>query len=253
MTWPVALAYAIEGPQEAPVVVLAHAIGTSRAMWGQQIPILAADWRVITVDLRGHGASPVPLGPYRMDDLGGDLIALLDRLGVERASICGLSLGGMAALEAAVLAPGRVDRLVVLGVVTHPASPTAWLDRAHAVRAGGTAAIADLVIERWGYLDREPDIQRVIREMLLATDAEGYASCCEAIAAMDLRADLGHVSAPTLVLTGSHDPAAPPSTASEVAGLLRDASVGIVDGAAHLANVEQPRAVTEAIVRHLRG
>ena len=227
MTGPVGLDHTVGGSPDAPVVVLVHAIGTSRVMWDPQVRPLEAAWRLVTVDLRGHGSSPVPVGPYRIDDLGGDLIALLDQLAIDRASICGVSLGGMVALWVAAHAPERVDRLVVAGVVARPVSPEAWLERARMVRNGGTAAVADLVVDRWGYTDRDPEIERFVRALLRTTPAEGYASCCEAIATMDLWPDLRQVAAPTLVLTGSDDPAAPPSAAAGVASSVGDATLKI--------------------------
>lgn len=252
MTDPVDLRYAVDGPADAPVVILAHAIGMTMDMWDPQLAALATGWRVVRIDQRGHGGSPVPAGPYELADLGTDLIRVLDRLAIEDATICGLSLGGMVGLWVAAHAPERVDRLIAACAVARPVSPGAWLDRAQAVRSGGTIAVADLVVERWGYTDRDPALETYIRTRLAATPAEGYAGCCEALAGMDLTEDLGRVVAPTLLLAGSDDPAAPPPVVAEMAGAMADARVQVVDGAAHLLNVEQPGVVTEAILKHLR-
>jgi 3-oxoadipate enol-lactonase len=240
-----------DGPENGPVVVLIHAIGTSMRMWDPQVKALARAHRVMRLDLRGHGRSPVPPGPYAIADLADDVVALLDHLDVERASICGLSLGGMVGLWMAANAPERVDRLVAACVVAKPVSPAAWNDRAAAVRSGGPSAVSDLVVERWGYGERDPEIARLIREMLAATPAEGYAGCCEAVATMDLRDDLTRIRASTLLLAGREDPAAPPMAAAEMATSVSDAEVRIIEGAAHLANVERPDAVTDAILQHL--
>lgn len=248
----VGLHHRVDGPADAPVVILIHAIGTSMTMWTPQVGALELEHRVVRLDLRGHGNSPAPAGPYSLADLSGDVVRVLDDLDVERASICGLSLGGLVGLWIAANDPARIDRLVAACAIARPASPEAWLDRARMVREGGTAAVSDLVVERWGYADRDPEIGRLIREMLAATPPEGYASCCEAIATMDLRADLSRIMAPTLLLAGREDPAAPPSAALEMATSMPDARVEIVEGAAHLANVERPAAVTEAILQHLR-
>jgi 3-oxoadipate enol-lactonase len=221
-------------------------------MWASQVPALAVDYRVISVDLRGHGRSPVPAGPYSLGELAGDVIAVLDRRGVERASVCGLSLGGMVGLTIAAIAPDRLDHLVAACVVAVPAAPAAWHERAQHVLAGGSAAVSDLVIERWGYRDRAPEIAQLVREMLAATPREGYAGACEAIANMDLRPALPLVAASTLLLAGSDDPAAPASVAQEMAAAMPDARVGVVEGAAHLLNVEAPTATTAAILTHLR-
>jgi pimeloyl-ACP methyl ester carboxylesterase len=152
-----------DGPPGAPVVVLSHAIGTDLSIWQAQAGALARDWRVVRYDHRGHGASPVPPGPYAIAELGEDLLRLLDRVGAERASICGLSLGAMTALWVAAHAPDRVDRVVACSLICRPASPTAWAERAATVRRGGVAAIADMVVERWGYRDRRPDLAGVVR------------------------------------------------------------------------------------------
>jgi 3-oxoadipate enol-lactonase len=248
----VALHHWVNGPEGAPSVVLIHAIGTSMQMWASQVPALSRDHRVISLDLRGHAGSPVPSGPYAMGELAGDVIALLDRLDIERASVCGLSLGGMVGLTMAAVAPDRLDRLIAACVVAVPAAPDAWRDRAQSVMAGGSAAVSDLVVERWGYRNRAPEIAQLVRDMLAATPPDGYAGCCEAIAGMDLRPALPLVSAPTLLLAGSDDPAAPASVAAEMAAAMPDARVDVIEGAAHLLNVEAPTATTEAILEHLR-
>lgn len=248
----VALHHRVDGPEGAPVVVLVHAIGTSMQMWALQVPALSGDYRVISVDLRGHGRSPAPPGPYAMGELARDVIAVLDRLDIERASVCGLSLGGMVALTMAAIVPDRLDRLVAACVIAVPAAPAAWHERAQSALVGGSAAVSDLVVERWGYRDRAPEVAQLVRDMLAATPPEGYAGSCEAIANMDLRPALPLVAAPTLLLAGSDDPAAPASVAHEMAAAMPDARVDVIEGAAHLLNVEAPTATTEAILKHLR-
>lgn len=252
MTQVIDLHHRVEGPDGAPDLVLLHAIGTSLQMWAPQLPELSQEHRVISVDLRGHGRSPVPPGPYTMDELAGDVIALLDRLEIERASICGLSLGAMVGITLAAIAPERVDRLVAACVVAVPSSPTAWHERAQRMLAGGAAAISDLVVERWGYRDRGPSIAALVLDMLAGTPPDGYAGCCEAIAGMDLRPALPLVTAPALLLAGGEDPGAPPSVALEIAAAMPNARVTVIDGAAHLVNVEAATATTEAILEHLR-
>jgi 3-oxoadipate enol-lactonase len=153
----------------------------------------------------------------------------------------------MVGLWVAAHAPDRVDRLVACCVVARPASPAAWLDRAAAVRRGGVGAVSDLVVERWGYDGRDPALAQRVRDMLEATPAEGYAACCDAIAALDLEADLPRVAAPTLVLAGADDSAAPPDEGRRIASRIPGARGAIIDRSSHLANVEQPQAVSDAI------
>jgi 3-oxoadipate enol-lactonase len=248
---PVEVHHLVEGPVGAPVVIMAHAIGTDLSIWDAQASALAGRWRVLRYDGRGHGASPVPPGPYGIADLGADLLALMDRLEIERASLCGLSLGSMTALWVAATAPGRVDRVVACSVVARPASPAAWAERAATVRRAGLEAVADLVVDRWGYGDRRPDLADLVRALLLRTPPEGYTSTCEAIEGLDLWPLLGQVRAPTLLVAGGGDPAAPASEASAMAAVMPDAHVDVVDEAGHLLSVERPDAITEAISRHL--
>jgi 3-oxoadipate enol-lactonase len=247
----VAVHHVVDGPAGGPVVVLAHAIGTSLEMWQPQVAALAGHFRLVRYDARGHGRSPVPPGPYEMAELGSDLLALLDRLAVARAHVVGLSLGAMVGLWVASHAPERVDRLVACSVTPRPQQPEAWLARAATVRAGGTDAVVDLVTERWGYLDRAPVLREMVVRMLLATPVEGYAGACEAIARMNLEPDLPSVRARTLLISGSADPAAPPAANTAMAGVLPVARVAVVD-AAHLLNVEQADVVTKLIHDHLR-
>jgi 3-oxoadipate enol-lactonase len=234
--------------------VLSNSLGSTHRMWDAQLADLEQRFRVVRYDTRGHGDSPVPLGPYLIDDLADDLVALLDRLGVERAHLVGLSLGGMTAMKVAARNPDRVDRLVLLctGAQLPPAS--GWTDRAATVRAQGTIAVAPAVVERWftaEHLAAHPDIRHRHESMVAATPAEGYASCCEAIAALDLRDELSLIIAPTLAIAGADDPATPPAKLREIADGVKDGRLLIVSHAAHLANAEQPDAVTRAIIEYL--
>jgi 3-oxoadipate enol-lactonase len=251
MTGPVEVHHLAEGPPDAPALILAHAIGTSLLMWEPQARALSGEVRVVRYDQRGHGRSPVPAGPYTIADLGGDLLALMDRQAIERAAICGQSLGAMTALWVAAHAPERVERIVASGVIARPSSPQAWAERAGLVRRNGTAAVVDLVLERWGYRDRDPRMAALVRDALLATPAEGYAACCDAIKVMDLEPDLPAIAAPTLIVAGADDPAAPPAEAQRIAALIPGAAVRVIPGVGHLPNVERPEAVTAAIREHL--
>jgi 3-oxoadipate enol-lactonase len=243
----------IEGPEDAPVLVLSNSLGTSLAMWDEQASALSERFRLLRYDHRGHGGSPVPPGPYTVEYLGRDVIALLDRLEVERFSFCGLSLGGMVGMWLASEAPERVERLVVCCTSARFA-PDTFDSRARTVRAEGVHAIADAVVERWFtpafHEGRREAVERA-RRMLLDTPAEGYAGCCEAVRDADLSDRLGAISASTLVIAGADDPAAPPEGAELIRASIPDASLEVISGAAHLANIEQPEAVTQAILDHL--
>lgn len=244
----------VEGPANRPVVVLSNSLGTTFRMWDSQIDKLQHRFRVVRYDMRGHGASAVPSGPYSIDDLADDLVAVLDAFDFQRVHLVGLSLGGMVALRVAARNPERVNRLAVLCTAALLPPPSAWIQRAAAVRAHGSGTVAAAVAARWftkGYLAAHPAAKVAAEAMVAATPVEGYAGCCEAIAAVDLRSDLASITAPTLAIAGADDPATPPACLAEIATGMPDARLLVVPHAAHLANVERPEAITHALIEHL--
>jgi 3-oxoadipate enol-lactonase len=251
----VALHHRIEGPEDAPVLVLSNSLGTTLEMWRDQAPALRERFRLVRYDHRGHGGSRVPPGPYAMDDLGRDVLALLDGLGVKRFSFCGLSIGGMVGMWLASEAPERVERLVLC--CTAPGfDPDAYSTRARTVREHGVAEVADAVLERWftpAFREDHPDVLEWAGRMLRETPPEGYAGCCEAISAADLGERLGDIRAPTLIIAGAEDAAAPPGRSESIRDSVPDARLEILSPAAHLANVERSEAMTEAILEHLQA
>ncbi|ANW65029.1 3-oxoadipate enol-lactonase [Mycobacterium sp. djl-10] len=244
----------VTGPQDAPAVVLSNSLGSTHRMWDPQLTELERRFRVVRYDTRGHGRSPVPAGPYSIDDLADDLVALLDRLSVPRAHLVGLSLGGMTAMRVASRHPDRVGSLALLCTGAQLPPAQTWTERAALVRTQGSAAVADAVVQRWftpGFLDAHPEQRDTYRQMVAATPDEGYAACCEAIADMDLRDELHRVTAPTLAIAGADDPATPPATLEAVTARIPGAQLLTVDDAAHLANAEQPDIITPALITHL--
>jgi 3-oxoadipate enol-lactonase len=247
--------FIVSGQINGPVVVLSNSLGSTHRMWNAQMVALERRFRVVRYDTRGHGVSPVPEGPYSIDDLADDVVALLDRLGVDSAHLIGLSLGGMTVLRLAARNPERVRRLAVLCSAAQLPPATAWTDRAALVRAEGAAAIAAPVVQRWftsAYLEEHPDERTEWERMVGATSAEGYASCCEAIANLDLREGLSAVAAPSLVVAGADDPATPPAKLEEITAGIPNARLLVVPRAAHLANAERPDVITPALLEHLR-
>jgi 3-oxoadipate enol-lactonase len=220
-------------------------------MWDPQVSALSAHFRLVRYDRRGHGRSPVPPGPYSIEDLGRDALALLDGLGTERVSFCGLSIGGMVGMWLASEAPERVHRLVLC--CTAPILPprAQWLERAARVRARGVSSIADTVVTRWFTSDAPRSLRETFRTMLVGTPAEGYAGCCEALADLDLRERLVAIEAPTLIVTGAEDPVAPPDKGELLANSISGARHVTVAGAAHIANAEQPATFTQHVLDHL--
>ncbi len=238
----------------APWLVLANSIGTDLHLWDAQLPALTPHFRVLRYDAPGHGSSGWSARALTIDDLARELLALLDHLHIERASIAGVSLGGMTAMALARLAPERVDRLVLCCTSARLGPASAWHERAARVRAEGMASIVETVLGRWftsPYATGHPDVVARIRAMLLATDPGAYAACCEAIAAMDFLPGLKNVAAPTLVIAAADDPATPPAHGAAIADAIPGARLVVVERAAHLANVERPEVVSGAILAHL--
>jgi 3-oxoadipate enol-lactonase / 4-carboxymuconolactone decarboxylase len=252
---PVELHYEAVGPENGPVLLMGGSLGTSLSMWDPQMPALTADHRVVRFDHRGHGHSPAPPGPYAIADLGADVLALMDRLGVGRADYCGLSVGGMIGQWLAINFPERIERLVLICTAPHMPNGDAFHARAQTVReAGTTEVVADAVIANWfteGYAAAHPNVIGRHRQMLVDTPAEGYAACCEAIAGHDVRAGLGQISAPTLVIAGAQDRAIPPSQGEAITVGVPGAALQILDPAAHIASVERADLVTHLIAAHL--
>ena len=245
------LHYRLDGPHGAPPLLLCNSLGTTLEMWDQQVAPLTAQFRLVRYDRRGHGRSPVPPGPYSLADLGRDVLDLLDDLGIERVSFCGLSIGGMVGMWLASEAPQRIDRLVLCSAAPSLPPREQWLERATRVRAEGVAAIADAALHRW-FTPLAPDsLRQSFRTMLVATPAEGYASCCEALADVDLRDRLGAIEAPTLVVTGDGDPVAPPESGDQLAAAISGARHVTVAGARHISNAEQPSTFTQYVLAHL--
>lgn len=246
--------YVIDGPANAPTVVLAGSLGSTVAMWEPQVVPLATHFRVVRYDARGHGGSPVPPGPYSIDDLADDVVTLLDRLDVARAHVVGLSVGGMTGLRFAARNPHRVDRLAVLCASAYTTPKGPYLERAALVRAQGTAVVADTVVGRWLTDERRaahPEEVAQLVAMVAATPPEGYAATCEAIERMDLRQDLPLITAPTLVIGGADDPSIPPPHQEAIAAAIPGATLHILERAAHLASFERADEVNALLLSHL--
>lgn len=249
-----ALHHEIVGPDSAPPLLLGGSLGTTLRIWDRQLP-LAEGRRLIPFDHRGHGGSPTPAGPYEIADLGRDVLALMDALGLERASYCGLSIGGMVGMWLGINAPGRLDRLVLVCTASHLPPASAWQERAATVLAArGTEPIADAVVDRWltpAFAAARPEVRAELRAMLTSSPADGYAACCGAIERTDLRAELPGIGAPTLVVSGAGDLAAPVEHQARIAAAIEGARHEVIAPAAHVAAVERPEIVNQLIEEHL--
>ncbi len=244
----------IDGRAAGPTVLLANGLGLSLEMWAAQIPALARRFRVVRFDNRGHGGSGLPDGPLTMEAVAADALAVLDAVGAARASIVGLSMGGMLALWLAAHHPDRIDKVVAANL-GGASTAESWNARIAAVKAGGIAAVSQGMAERWftpGFLAASPERVRPILDQLAATSPEGYAAGCAAVRDADVYALLSSVSAPTLVITGRHDRVTAPALGAKIAAGISGARVVDLD-AGHLSNVEQAddftRAATDFLVR----
>jgi 3-oxoadipate enol-lactonase / 4-carboxymuconolactone decarboxylase len=245
------LHYVLEGPADAPVVALGPSLGMTLAMWDEQAAALAGRFRVLRFDHRGHGGSPVPPGPYTVEEMARDVVALLDRLGIERLRYCGLSVGGMVGMWLALDHPARVERLVLCCTSAHMGPPEMWTERAAIVREQGIDPLVEAALERWFTPDAPPAAVAKADAMLRSMDTEGYAGGCEALATHDLRGRLGAIRAPTLAVAGAGDPAAPPAHLEAIRDEIPGARLAIVEGARHLANLERPEELDRLLLDFL--
>jgi 3-oxoadipate enol-lactonase/4-carboxymuconolactone decarboxylase len=221
-----------------------NSIGTTVEMWNAQVRALADRYRCLRYDTRGHGRSPVVDREANIEDLSGDLAGLLDALGIGRAHVAGLSLGGMTAQSFAARFPERTESLTVMATSSY--LPHGWAERIEAVRREGMGAIADAVLARWftpPFREAQPAQVAALRDRFLAMDPAGYAACCAAIRDLDLRGSNAAITAPTLIIAGADDPATPVSMMEEMRDRIPGAELVVVPQAAHILTVEQPEAV----------
>ena len=248
------LTHRVDGPPDAPVLLLGSSLGATADLWAPQLPLLTARFRVVRYEHPGHGGSPTT-DLASIADLGRGVVALLDYLEAPRASLAGISLGGMVSMWVAAHAPERVDRLVLACTSAFLPPTEGWFERAAAVRAAGATSLVPMLQERWFAAGARADRQMLdlVATMLANVDDEGYARCCLAIGAMDLRPDLARIAAPTLVIGGAMDPVCPAAMLLELQAAIPGAALTLLAGASHLANLEAPERFTTAMVDHLVG
>ena len=247
------LSYRIDGPERAPVLVLVNSIGMTATMWEATLPAYARHFRTIRYDQRGHGLSAAPPAPYSMEDLGGDLIALLDELGIKRASICGISLGGLIAMWTGAHHPGRIERLVVACSSAHPNDDAKWTARVMQARAEGMRSVVEQGSKGWftpAFAAANPEILRRLQDVVAKTAVEGYVGCCDALRTVNLLPELSAISAPTLVVAGSHDRGFPIAHAEAIRDGIKNSRLVVLD-AAHIACVEVPEQFAQVTLEHL--
>ncbi|MFD6434617.1 4-carboxymuconolactone decarboxylase [Streptomyces venezuelae] len=246
------LQYRFDGPEDAPVLILGSSLGTTWHMWDRQIPELVKQWRVFRFDMPGHGGAPAhPCGS--VGELADRLLATLDELGVHRFGYAGCAFGGAIGAELALRHPHRVASLALIAASPRFGTADEFRQRGVIVRSNGLDPIARSAPDRWftpGFAAAQPAITDWAVQMVRTTDPGCYIAACEALAAFDVRAELGRIGVPTLVLVGSEDQVTGQGEARTLVAGIPDARLAVVPGASHLAPVEQPAAVTDLLVRH---
>ncbi|MFC9113597.1 4-carboxymuconolactone decarboxylase [Streptomyces sp. NPDC057092] len=251
-TAPNTLQYRFDGPEDAPVLILGPSLGTTWHMWDRQIPELTKQWRVFRFDLPGHGGAPAHPAAS-VTDLATRLLATLEGLGVQRFGYAGCALGGAVGIELALRHPERLASLALIAASPRFGTADEFRQRGVIVRTNGLDPIARSAPERWftgGFAAAQPAITEWAVQMVRTTDPGCYIAACEALASFDVRAGLGSVGVPTLVLVGSEDQVTGPAEARTLVAGIPDARLAVVPGASHLVPVEQPAAVTDLLVRH---
>jgi 3-oxoadipate enol-lactonase / 4-carboxymuconolactone decarboxylase len=248
------LFYRLEGNDGLPQLVLSHSIGTDHQMWEPQVSDLLPHFQVLRLDTRGHGASDAPEGEYSIERLGRDTLALADHLRLSKFAFCGLSLGGAIGQWIALRAPERLSHLVLANTSPRFGPPANWQERIHAVRKGGMAAIADVVIGRFfspRSLAQKNPYAAGILSVLRGTNPNGYMGCCAALRDVDHTQQLGNIKVPTLVITGEMDLATPWSGHGEILAREISGARTVHLSAGHLSNLERPRSFSAALVEFL--
>lgn len=259
LTGPLVTHYDLAGPEGAPVLLLANSLGTSFHVWDAIVPALTTRFRVLRYDMRGHGLTDATALPgdtqgYSISKLAGDALALMDALGIQKAHVVGLSIGGMVAQHLAAHAPGRVDHMVLCDTAAVIGPASVWNDRIVGIRRDGLPAIAPGVMARWfteGFRAARPDLIRGYVNMVARTTLDGYLGCAMAVRDADLRDAGAKITAPVLVIVGDKDPSTPPAAAEALAQGIPGARLEMIADASHIPCVEQPEALTRLILGFL--
>jgi 3-oxoadipate enol-lactonase len=249
------LRYQFDGPAQAPALLFSNSLGTTFRMWDAQLSDFTQQFRILRYDTRGHGESTVSPGPYNIAQLSRDVVHLLDVLSLDRVHFCGISMGGMTGMELASQSPTRVHKLVLCSTAAKIGTPDTWNARIEAVQKGGMKSVAATVIERWftpSFRSAHPDQVAVAQQMLEATNPDGYIANCAAVRDFDFRQSLSSIRVPTLVVSGTHDPVAPPADGH----FLQKSIPGAIYGegpASHISNIEARSDFNQAVLSFLRS
>jgi 3-oxoadipate enol-lactonase len=246
----------VDGDAASPALILSNSLGTTLEMWDPQVDSFFKHHRLIRYDSRGHGGSPVTPGPYSFADLGQDVLAVLDALGIARAAFCGISMGGHTGLWLGINAGSRFNAIAVCNSAAKIGTAQGWNERAAMVREGGQAsmqALSESSPGRWfsaDFVNTHPAQVQRAQAWIAGTAPQGYAACCEALATSDLRGDLSRITTPMLLLAGASDPVTTVADAQAMQAGIAGAQLAVVP-ASHLSNLEAPKAFDQAVLHFL--
>ena len=249
-----AINYATFGDARKPAIIFSNSLGTNYQMWQPQINFFKKEYFIVCYDTRGHGASTAPQGPYSIEQLGTDVVNLLDHLNIQKASFCGISMGGLTGQWLAIHHPERFNHVIVCNTAAKIGQEQAWNDRAQLVREQGLKPIAETAASRWftePFIRSNTAIVESLSNDLGAGSPEGYASCCEALAKADVREQLKNITVPTLVVAGQKDPVTTVADAQYIINNVRSSSLFEIN-ASHISNIEQPKAFNQAMQSFLQ-
>ena len=250
----VRLFYELSGNLQGEILVFGNSLGSNLHMWDKVLPWFESRYRVVRFDMRGHGRSSVPKGPCSIEELGCDVLRLLDSIGIEAMNFCGLSLGGMVAMWLGIHAPQRVRRLVMANAGARIGTPEMWDERVATVARSGMEGLAATTLTRWftaGYRVEHADEMEMIRTMISSTNPEGYSACCGALRDTDLTREMQNISAPCLVVSGKYDPATPPSDGRAIHQQMRNSKYVELE-ASHLSAWERAEEFGSEVVAFLQ-
>lgn len=246
--------YTTDGDSGLPSLLFSNSLGTDHAMWQAQADALSPFFHVIRYDTRGHGLSGSQPNPCDIAQLGQDAIAVLDALGVAKAHFCGLSMGGVTGQWLGLHALARIDKLVLANTAAKVGSKEAWLARAASVRADGLDAVVDGAAARWftpAFIAQQPMRVADLVATLRASNADGYAGCCEALAGADFRDEIQAITNKTLIIAGQHDPVTTPADATFLQQKIAGSQIAVLP-ASHISNIEAEAAFTQALLDFLK-
>lgn len=250
----VTIHYQTFGDKSNPALVFSNSLGTDYRMWQPQIDALQHDFFIICYDTRGHGQSAAPEHAYRIDELGQDVVDLLDHLHIKKTNFCGISMGGLTGQWLAINRPEYFNKIIVSNTAAKIGNETAWQERADKVRQQGLQPIAETAASRWftdNFIQAHPDVVKTMSDSLAKGSSQGYANCCAALAVADLREDLKNAQVPMLVIGGEQDPVTTVADAQVIVDSAPNAQLATIN-ASHIANIEQPDAFT-ALIKDFLG